>query len=862
MSAGPPRSVHRATTCALLLTVAASACGDADALAIGDTVNGELESSDPLLPDGAHFDLYVFRGDSGRLVSITLRSQQFDAYLAGGRMDGEDFVAESSDDDSGGGTDARLTITVGASGEYAVRVSSWQSGQTGEYTLLIENVELAGGLASELTRGSTVTGALETSDPLTSDSVHYDLYEYRGLPGEQIIVTMRSTEFDSYLAAGSPSGDSLAVSQTDDDGGGGLDARLILTLGPDGAQWIRASSLGAGVTGSYTVSLESGSAAPPDGTRTVHAGDVVAGQLLASDPQLFLGSRYQDYRISGSAGERLLITLTSTDFDAMVEWGEETGGVYTDLASDDDGGGGSNSRLEVAFARTGTYVIRVTSWFGDVTGAYTLSVEGVSSAVARLPQLRSGESFSGELTILDPVLSDNSHYQLFGYQGRPGEMVLVTLRSRSFDAYVHAGRMVAGSFVSELTDNDAGGGTDAQLLAVVGLDGTLAVEANSLRAGETGAFTLLVEPASGARSESPSGPGNQPAAAVGQRISGTLRVGDPMLSDSSYYNQYIYSGRPGDRVRITLRSTQFDSYLRWGRLNGNVFRSEQYDDDGGGGKDARLDVTVNSTGVYAIQVNTYAGGQTGAYELQLERLTDAVDTGPGTGGTGKWLAEYEETTNVGFRALGQRLKESGVLEEVSDALSGRFRIPRNIPVRLKQCNETNAFFDTAEESIAFCYELLEEIADKFVRDGRWTTQQQEDVFGAVRFILMHEVGHGLIRVLDLPVTGREEDVADQLAVVLLVEGGEKGANAALDGAAALQSEDNQFDDTDFADEHSLGPVRLFNVKCWIYGSDPTKYASMVTNGQLPSERAERCSGEFERMSKAWYRLLAPHTTGL
>ena len=91
--------------------------------------------------------------------------------------------------------------------------------------------------------------------------------------------------------------------------------------------------------------------------------------------------------------------------------------------------------------------------------------------------------------------------------------------------------------------------------------------------------------------------------------------------------------------------------------------------------------------------------------------------------------------------------------------------------------------------------------------------------GAATFILMHEVGHALVDVLDLPITGREEDAVDQLAAMMLINTGDKGATAALNGVRAIQPGQNAiYDNSDFADEHSLGPQRLFNIACWIYGS--------------------------------------------
>ncbi|HEX8361753.1 MAG TPA: DUF4344 domain-containing metallopeptidase, partial [Longimicrobium sp.] len=107
-----------------------------------------------------------------------------------------------------------------------------------------------------------------------------------------------------------------------------------------------------------------------------------------------------------------------------------------------------------------------------------------------------------------------------------------------------------------------------------------------------------------------------------------------------------------------------------------------------------------------------------------------------------------------------------------------------------------------------------------------------------------------------PVTGREEDAVDQLATYILIGSGEKGAQAAFNGVLAVQPGENAvFNNSDFADEHSLGPQRLFNIACWVYGSDPEKYSRIVTGGMLPRERAVRCPGEYQRMSKAWERLL-------
>jgi hypothetical protein len=860
----------RAAWAALLLFLAPALLAAQTPITAGRTVTARLAANDATLTDGSHYHLYEYRGRAGEQLQITMRSDAFDSYLAGGVIQRGELSAADTDDDSAGGTDSRLTVTVGASGSYVIRANSLSSGQTGEYTLLVE-VLGGGGVTSaaqaqvsgqSISAGQTVSGRLEGSDPTLGDGSHYDIYLYRGQPGEQITIVMRSSDFDAYLAAGAPQGADITSEQSDDDGAGGTDAMLSATVPESGVYGIRANSLRAGVTGVYTLTVQGASATAGGGARTVRVGETVAGRLAESTPTLGDGSHYDTYYIDARPGDRLFVTMSSGDFDTYLRWGREQGGRFESLDSDDDGAGGTNSRMEITVDAAGRYAIQANSFGADATGAYSLAIESASGGTAGLPSVGLGQTVSGRLDATDPLLGDNSHYEIFAYQGRPGEQVLVTLRSGDFDAYLAVGRIAGGSFQSTDTNDDGGGGTDSQILATVGGDGTIAIRANTLRAGETGAFTVNVAPASGAGSATPASvPTGARVVAPGQTVSGALRASDPMMADSSFYNDYVYSGTPGDRIRVTLTSSAFDAFLQWGRVSGDRFTSDAYDDDGAGGTNAQVEATVDGSGTYAIRVNSFGPGETGAYTLAVERLTGevAAPTAPLSGSAGKWHFAYIDSPNPEYRPLGQLAKQWGVLEQITQDMSARFLLPRDIDLTFDECGMINAFYNPNETSITFCYELLALLADTFVPDGNLTQEAQDQVSGAIWFIMMHEVGHALVDVLDLPITGREEDVADQLAVVTLMEAGEKGAHAAYSGTLAIQPATSDFEQYEFADEHSLGPVRLFNVLCWIYGSDPTKYSPIVDDGHLPEERAVRCPGEWDRMSKSWQRLLQPYS---
>ena len=219
---------------------------------------------------------------------------------------------------------------------------------------------------------------------------------------------------------------------------------------------------------------------------------------------------------------------------------------------------------------------------------------------------------------------------------------------------------------------------------------------------------------------------------------------------------------------------------------------------------------------------------------------------------------------VGQAALGSPQNEqwqrfvhqNQILEGYADVLNSWISLPEEVALAFTGCGEANAYFDEEERAIVMCYELLAAFARIF--ETLPAGEREEALMGATDFIFYHEVGHALIDVLKLPALGREEDVADQLAVHILTDGTEAGEQAAIDGAVALYRITPHTDEVAFADEHSLGPQRFYNIACWVYGQNPDRYGSLVGNGVLPEARAERCPDEYAQLESSWNRLLGPY----
>ncbi len=209
-----------------------------------------------------------------------------------------------------------------------------------------------------------------------------------------------------------------------------------------------------------------------------------------------------------------------------------------------------------------------------------------------------------------------------------------------------------------------------------------------------------------------------------------------------------------------------------------------------------------------------------------------------------------------FREILQSVQ---LFEKVALALNQTIKLPRTVDIQLVDCGTVNAFYDPNSNRIIMCYELLGYFAEMFKPTATSDEELGNAILGATIFAFFHEAGHGLIHQLDLPTTGREEDAVDQFATVILIAGGDEAVAMALAGASwfQLQSKSNE---TPFWDEHAFEAQRFYNILCWIYGSEPAKYGGFVTSGNLPEQRAARCSEEFAKTSKSWEKLLAPHLT--
>jgi hypothetical protein len=178
---------------------------------------------------------------------------------------------------------------------------------------------------------------------------------------------------------------------------------------------------------------------------------------------------------------------------------------------------------------------------------------------------------------------------------------------------------------------------------------------------------------------------------------------------------------------------------------------------------------------------------------------------------------------------------------------------------------------TAEDAKRELAERVKDVTRMFQADPRYsrgkTPAQVQDgvefVTGNVLFVLAHEVGHALIREMELPVLGKEEDAADALATVVAVKMASSFAERVIINAARgwfLSDQRDKKDGvaTDYYDQHGMDLQRAYNIVCLLVGADRKKYEGLANEVKLPEDRQATCRDDWVNASWSWEKVLKPH----
>ena len=221
---------------------------------------------------------------------------------------------------------------------------------------------------------------------------------------------------------------------------------------------------------------------------------------------------------------------------------------------------------------------------------------------------------------------------------------------------------------------------------------------------------------------------------------------------------------------------------------------------------------------------------------------------------GEFLVRYLPADEYSNQVLIDWINERNWINHLVRYLNETYSIPNDIHVLVSDNMLGPAYFP-GDRKIQMPVEFFSLTANLF--SPYWHVDSYEEVaLQAFAWVFLHEAGHALIHQLNIPITGLEEDAADQFVTTIML--GLDRPWPVYDAAILFELlGDNRgaVGAEDFWDEHALHEQRATNILCWVYGYDPFQFTFIPNRYTESVDRLENCGYEYQQIKSSWERLL-------
>ena len=313
--------------------------------------------------------------------------------------------------------------------------------------------------------------------------------------------------------------------------------------------------------------------------------EIYEGKLGPGDTKL--GRFFDTYTFNFDEGERVVVDLIATDFDALLLAEAPDG---TELENDDYEEDSSSSRLDFIVTDSGEWRIKATSYEDDEQGAYTLKI--------RREWIGQVQSRTGVLAEEDTMALKGEYYDTFPIRVQKNQRIFVELKSDEFDTYL----VVEPAAGQPLINDDFLSEDSSRIEYIAEATGSTKVHVTSFEPAETGSYTLTI--------------------VYGEQVdiqtrAGRLDSGDKVLQGHGYSDEYYLTLKVGQHIIVELTSADFDTFLKVEKPDESYEENDDYNDET---SISRLEVFAAANGEYRIFAAAYGEGETGSYTIKLINL--------------------------------------------------------------------------------------------------------------------------------------------------------------------------------------------------------------------------------------------------
>jgi hypothetical protein len=230
--------------------------------------------------------------------------------------------------------------------------------------------------------------------------------------------------------------------------------------------------------------------------------------------------------------------------------------------------------------------------------------------------------------------------------------------------------------------------------------------------------------------------------------------------------------------------------------------------------------------------------------------------------TGQVVPYYGKAKAPEQKAVLDSLQRAQVAEGFAQLVQGSVRLKHRLNLGFTSCGKADAFYDSKRSTIVVCSELVELITKQVMaakdRDGTSTSlPAQTMINGAVLGIMVHQLGHAIIDIDRIAITGSEEEVADQFTVYFATHVLDQRRVPMLFPTvwfwrSLVKNHDVGPQDLEMirdtiASDHAWVTQRSNSVACWALGSSPRTGEAVADYMALPLTRRSRCAAEYWRI---------------
>jgi hypothetical protein len=433
---------------------------------------------------------YTFFGEAGQAVTINMVAPPEGALDSFLELLGPGGASLITNDDGGSSFNSRIdNFVLPETGEYTILAHGYGHTSTGGYTLdmdigtpvptptITPTVPSGGG---PIVIGDSKTGAITVSGQI-------DRWRLTGQVGELLTFDMiagGSGNLDPYLEIIGPTG---VVLRVDDDGGSGLNSRIVdFRLPQDGEYIIRAQGISTS-TGDYVLTVNRG--APPTPTPppptygptpTPVDLNISLGEQVTHELRPNTGGDFYKLQIDHPAVVEILLQAEDERFNLYLDVEMPVSGRTTLV---DYGSASTVVYLPSLYLRMqGQYIFRIRSVESRFIN-YTLQIMPIEEGRRSGGEIRYGQGVSGALQF-------PSQEDAWTFEGRAGDVVTIMMYGDGLDCSLEllnsSGNLISSDSAATWVAN-----RDARIDSVqLPADGVYTIVASSFRSNSQGQYRL------------------------------------------------------------------------------------------------------------------------------------------------------------------------------------------------------------------------------------------------------------------------------------------------------------------------------------------------------------------------------------